>query len=104
MKGVIVYSDSYRCSVIFHWKKGSLEILGISYEVDCVSIDDIIKDISELSGVPALEIRRLLRRLMRRTGYYTTSLKDLKDFIRKIDGVKREEVIISRVQLVSSII
>ena len=103
LKGLVVYSDNYKCSVIFHWKKGSLEILGISYEKDGISIEDILKDISELSGVPVSEIRRLLRRLMRRTGYYTTSLRDLKDFIKQVDTIKREELIVSRVALVSSI-
>jgi len=99
-----VYSDSFRCSIIFHWRKGSLEILGISYERDGISIEDIIKDISELSGVPVPEIRKLLRKLMRKTGYFTTSLKDLKDFIKEVNAIKREELVVSKVQLVSSII
>lgn len=100
----MIYSDIYKCSTIFYWKGGALEILGISYEKDGITIDSVIRDISELSGVKEAEIRKLLRRLMRRTGYFTTSLKDLRDFIKQVDGMRREELVISRAALVSSII
>ena len=104
MGGLIVYSDQYKCSTIFCWKRGCLEIVGISYMADGLLIDDIIKDISMYSGVDEEEIRKLLRKLMRRQGYFTTSLKDLEDFVKEITGMGREELVISRAAAVSNII
>ncbi|MHA1589628.1 MAG: hypothetical protein ACTSVA_03360 [Candidatus Njordarchaeales archaeon] len=71
---------------------------------DGLLIDDIIKDISMYSGVDEEEIRKLLRKLMRRQGYFTTSLKDLEDFVKEITGMGREELVISRAAAVSNII
>ncbi len=103
LKGFTVYSDIYKCSTIFYWKEGALEILGISYEKDGISIDEILRDISELSGVSVPEIKRLLRKLQRRSGYYYTTLKDLKDFIKDME-TGREEILEARVVALSRII
>jgi len=101
MKGVVVFSDIYACAVSFCWRRGCVTIRGLCYEHDGISIDEVIKDISTYSGVPEDEIKRLLRKMQRREGYYQTTLRELEAFARRIARETRAREAVARLALVS---